>query len=792
MFESTTVFQRLKTLGTLNAMSSKPYTVQVYRAGRWGDVSTERLLPGDLISVKRKRAPKPPAQLTPAQAAAMDADEKEEYSKKAASLAAEVAAAAATDVVPCDCVLLRGDAVVNEATLTGESTPQMKDALPSAAAAGGESERALDMHGRDRVHVLFSGSSLISTMPGGQGQGGQGGGGQGDEVPQPPNGGCVCYVLRTGFSSAQGELLQLIEFSTQSVNADSRETLMALFVLLLFALAAAGYVLTEGLKKGDRTTHELLLKCIIIITSVVPRQLPMQMALAVNTALMSLMKSGIFCTEPFRVPFAGKVSHCLFDKTGTLTTDQLIPIGVNCSCGGGGGGGGGTGTATGNKGGGGKKAAAAPPQLDVGVAVLVHGLKGAAELNGQTGTIVLDAPAEGPAAGRFTVSVGGRQVRVKAANLTAHGASAGGGGGGVSAIVGDNDVDANDETAAMRREAGLSPVAAASPEAAMVLAGCHALVSVAALEEAQQQAGSGGGGSKAKAAASAASAADLIGDPIELAGLRGVEWTYSGTTQTATPGNAAARERAIAALDRERAQLPPAPPQAANNPAWDVHRAKKAELAARGAALRRALQTQASRVGASPLVALKIVHRYHFDSKLQRMAVVAQAAPKPAGFLPRGGGGEHAEAARVAADCDAAGGWCCLVKGSPERVSSLLAAGSAPPGLEAAYVALAERGMRVLALAIKWGKPPADQLDASGKPLRSWVESELTFAGLVAFSCKMRSDSATVVTALREVSLKHPFRGCCCLLACLRACVLACLLRRTPRKNSWPKDDNIA
>jgi magnesium-transporting ATPase (P-type) len=59
-----------------------------------------------------------------------------------------------------------------------------------------------------------------------------------------------------------------------------------------------------------------------------PSHLAPQMAMAVNMALMSLMKTGIFCTEPVRVPLAGKVSHCLFDKTGTLTTDQLVPVGV--------------------------------------------------------------------------------------------------------------------------------------------------------------------------------------------------------------------------------------------------------------------------------------------------------------------------------------------------------------------------------------------------------------------------------------------------------------------------------
>jgi manganese-transporting P-type ATPase len=44
----------------------------------------------------------------------------------------------------------------------------------------------------------------------------------------------------------------------------------------------------------------------------------MQMAMAVNMALMTLTKQGIFCTEPHRVPIGGKISHCLFDKTGKL------------------------------------------------------------------------------------------------------------------------------------------------------------------------------------------------------------------------------------------------------------------------------------------------------------------------------------------------------------------------------------------------------------------------------------------------------------------------------------------
>ena len=53
LFEATTVFSRIKSVSMLKGMGNEPRPIRVYRYGKWCEVSTEDLVPGDLFSLKK-------------------------------------------------------------------------------------------------------------------------------------------------------------------------------------------------------------------------------------------------------------------------------------------------------------------------------------------------------------------------------------------------------------------------------------------------------------------------------------------------------------------------------------------------------------------------------------------------------------------------------------------------------------------------------------------------------------------------------------------------------------------
>ena len=107
VFEATTVFQRTRTQKMLGGMSPTPSPVYVFRCNKWVVVTTKDLLPGDLISLAfRKRSSGPKAN---AVVQNTTGDEGGGAVKNS-----DAPPTCRDELVPVDCVLISGSAVVNE------------------------------------------------------------------------------------------------------------------------------------------------------------------------------------------------------------------------------------------------------------------------------------------------------------------------------------------------------------------------------------------------------------------------------------------------------------------------------------------------------------------------------------------------------------------------------------------------------------------------------------------------------------------------------------------------------
>ena len=170
--------------------------------------------------------------------------------------------------VSSDILLLSGTCVVNESILTGEAIPQIKESLTHADLKHKYHE------GQYKGNILFCGTEILQIN---------------DEhkeedltalltesecgltVPRPPlQRCCIGLILKTGFDTSKGKLIRRVVAHAENPTIEQKDGLWIILFLLICSLITSGYVLNQGMEDENRSKEKLFLRCILILTTVVP------------------------------------------------------------------------------------------------------------------------------------------------------------------------------------------------------------------------------------------------------------------------------------------------------------------------------------------------------------------------------------------------------------------------------------------------------------------------------------------------------------------------------------------
>lgn len=202
--------------------------------------------------------------------------------------------------MPCDAILLSGASIVNEAMLTGESVPVIKNELPYV-------EHMTYDPMEDKIYTLYSGTEVIQNRKIGK-----------KDV--------LALVTKTNYDTLKGGLIKSILYPKPHRFNFTSDSVKFLGIMGIFALIGFWITLPENIKVYGAIYS--IVRLLDLITITVPPALPAAMSIGVVYALSRLRQRNIYCISPPCINVAGRVKTMVFDKTGTLTEDGLTFAGI--------------------------------------------------------------------------------------------------------------------------------------------------------------------------------------------------------------------------------------------------------------------------------------------------------------------------------------------------------------------------------------------------------------------------------------------------------------------------------
>jgi len=230
-------------------------------------------------------------------------------------------------ICPCDMILLSGQCIANEAMLTGESAPIIKEPLPlEGRDFNPQTNRALK-------YMLLSGSTVMlskaSSQPPPKSKESQGHSVWDLNTKNTP---VLAMVLRTGCETAKGKLIQTIQFPQDSRGFAHRQREEAekfiVFLLIATVIACGWFVFYAVFVLGMRP-RSVVIDTLDLTTILVPAALPLVLSVGVAFAFESLKERRIHTSSTTHIVTAGHVDCICYDKTGTLTTEGDTFVGIH-------------------------------------------------------------------------------------------------------------------------------------------------------------------------------------------------------------------------------------------------------------------------------------------------------------------------------------------------------------------------------------------------------------------------------------------------------------------------------
>jgi cation-transporting ATPase 13A2 len=202
--------------------------------------------------------------------------------------------------VPCDLILLDGQALIDESLLTGESVPMLKTPVPRNEALFSD---------QNKEYIIYAGTYAITSV-------------SSTNKDQPAK----AMVFQIGFGTTKGRLIRSIMFNDPAMyrfERDSNYFTLYLFIIAMFFVAAYYYICFVVYPDGDREFWDIFLPSCDMVLTMVPPGLSLSLSIGIEYSQTRLKNGQIMALKGRLINAAGRMKAMFFDKTGTLTINEM-------------------------------------------------------------------------------------------------------------------------------------------------------------------------------------------------------------------------------------------------------------------------------------------------------------------------------------------------------------------------------------------------------------------------------------------------------------------------------------